>query len=929
MTLKKTTTIFLLFFFNYCIGQYSIDWQSLLKADIPSENKTKQIDSIIDLHSVDNDSILERLTHKYAIWLYRNKEIDKAINLAKYSLTIKKKYFAKDTTLVQLGLNNLAFFYYKKKKYVKSIGYYQELLALHSKNNAAAEAYSELGRCYKALGDYYKSVTYFELAHSLLLEHSNFKQIIINAGNASECYAKLGNKNLYNRGIKNLMIADSLSEVIQSRNYRRYNIKIAIGNLYNQDKILNVEKARYYYDQALDIAKTSQDSLKIALVKGLIGNLYNGIDPDQGIKFQNHALTFSGQIDTLQRIASFINLGFCHTRKKEFDEGVAYYQDAIKLLTVTNKNSSQITTKDLYDTFNKSKLLTALTELADTYLKKHKTLKNKESLLNSISLFLLADELIDLIRIESREFQSKLYWRKQSSDLYGKAIEACFLAKDIENAFYFMEKNKALLLTEDINNGKIRQSLALPDDITNQETMIKKKIFFLESIKNDPETLKDSITIELLDQKNQLKNLQDSIQKSFPEYNPFDLQPNVISLKEVQQAIEKNTIILEYNISEHENYGLISENKGYTPIHNGSNYGVKTTTNAYILYISKHNIQCIEIEDVSGLKQEISSLVEQASTPFKTKEALISYANIAYKVYSKLFPTQELKERIKNKKVKIIPDSYLNYLPFEALVTSPIVHKKLNYLIEDSEISYGYSYSFLENTKGTRNIEYNSFLGIAPRNFDVYNMPSLENSATELLNIKDYFDGEIYVDNRATKKEFLSTLQDHNIIHLATHADALDSISPWIAFNDHKLNLEELYFTQNSADLVVLSGCNTLKGKQETGEGVMSLARGFFHSGAKSVISSLWSVDDRSTTYIMNDFYKYLKKGHSKSKALRTAKLNYLQNHSLSETSPHFWATFVLSGDASPLQTQYSIPKFWLVLAFLAVLLSVFLYKKI
>nr|WP_262896672.1 CHAT domain-containing protein [Aquimarina mytili] len=493
-----------------------------------------------------------------------------------------------------------------------------------------------------------------------------------------------------------------------------------------------------------------------------------------------------------------------------------------------------------------------------------------------------------------------------------------------------MEKNKALLLTEDIYNSKIRQSKVLPVNLIDQESNIKKNIFFLENIKSDSKAPKDSITIELLNQKHQLKTLQDSIKNSFPEHDLFDLQSTVVTLKEVQQALDSNTIVLEYNISEHKDFGLISKDKKYIPIYKGSDYGIKTTTNAYVLYISKHNLQFIAIEEASQLKEEISSLVQQASIPFKTKKDLVSFSNIAHKAYNMLFPTQELKEEIKNKNVKIIPDNYLNYLPFEILVTSPSISKKPNYLIYDSEISYVYSYSFLKNTKNPGRVKDNSFLGIAPHNFDSYNMTTLENSVQELFNIKNCFDGDIYIDNQATKKEFLNKLSHHNIIHLATHADALDSISPWIAFKDYKLNLEELYFTKNHADLVVLSGCNTLKGKQETGEGVMSLARGFFHSGAKSVISSLWNVDDSSTTYIMNDFYNNLKKGQSKSEALRNAKLSYLQNHSLSETSPHFWATFILSGDASPLQSKYNLRTKYLFLSLLllALLFSVIFYKK-
>ena len=125
--------------------------------------------------------------------------------------------------------------------------------------------------------------------------------------------------------------------------------------------------------------------------------------------------------------------------------------------------------------------------------------------------------------------------------------------------------------------------------------------------------------------------------------------------------------------------------------------------------------------------------------------------------------------------------------------------------------------------------------------------------------------------------------------------------------------------------MCIRDSCNTLLGKQETGEGVMSLARGFFHAGAQSVVSSLWSVDDLATSELMTTFYKNLSNGQSKASALRKAKLDYLQNHNFPEASPYYWASFVLLGDTTPL-TSSSASYFWWLLTLLP--LSIFLAKR-
>ncbi len=101
----------------------------------------------------------------------------------------------------------------------------------------------------------------------------------------------------------------------------------------------------------------------------------------------------------------------------------------------------------------------------------------------------------------------------------------------------------------------------------------------------------------------------------------------------------------------------------------------------------------------------------------------------------------------------------------------------------------------------------------------------------------------------------------------------------------------------------------------------MSLARAFFYSGAKSVVSSLWNADDKSTAKIMRSFYNYLKAGHTKSKALYYAKLDYLKSSSLSEKSPYYWASFVLVGDDSFIKDLSTNTSYYYILSIVTLVL--------
>ncbi|HEV2498309.1 MAG TPA: CHAT domain-containing protein [Terriglobia bacterium] len=99
------------------------------------------------------------------------------------------------------------------------------------------------------------------------------------------------------------------------------------------------------------------------------------------------------------------------------------------------------------------------------------------------------------------------------------------------------------------------------------------------------------------------------------------------------------------------------------------------------------------------------------------------------------------------------------------------------------------------------------------------------------------------------------------------------------------------------ADLVTLSSCDTGTGKLEGEEGIAGLVPAFLFAGARSVVGSLWEVDDSATSIQMKQFYRHLAQGEDEAAALRQAKLDYLQM--MGDRAPIYWAGFVLVGDGS------------------------------
>ena len=117
-----------------------------------------------------------------------------------------------------------------------------------------------------------------------------------------------------------------------------------------------------------------------------------------------------------------------------------------------------------------------------------------------------------------------------------------------------------------------------------------------------------------------------------------------------------------------------------------------------------------------------------------------------------------------------------------------------------------------------------------------------------------------------------------------------------IYFSDGYLTNYDIENLNISPQLMILSACNAGLWERRKGEGVISLSRGFFETGVKSLISTIWSIEDESYSLIMKNIYSYLKAGKSKPEALTLAKIEYLNTSDKYRLHPYFWeASFKLA----------------------------------
>ncbi|MEL6720057.1 MAG: CHAT domain-containing protein, partial [Bacteroidota bacterium] len=358
-------------------------------------------------------------------------------------------------------------------------------------------------------------------------------------------------------------------------------------------------------------------------------------------------------------------------------------------------------------------------------------------------------------------------------------------------------------------------------------------------------------------------------------------------------------------------------------------------SNIYVAIISSSSIEVKKL----GASSKLASLVTKfragisqyhlsnsanQSTDFYN-ETLDQYATSAKELYDLLIVPLQLKE-----KLIIIPDGLLGCLPFDALLTESLSdyktpYKRYPFLIKEHQISYLNSVNVQYYNDTRKNTNNNKILAFAPSFSSpvTYNDKGIRGGLGQLkYNVPEskiavnIIGGKLFEAQEAVKANFLKYAPDYSILHLSTHGKANDQVgdASFLAFTEipdstdanERLFVRELYNLDLKAELVVLSACETGIGELQQGEGIVSLARGFAYAGVKSLITTLWSVDDEQTQNIITKFYKNIKKRQSKDLALRQAKLDYIQESPNIKAHPFYWAAYTPIGDMNPIRTRNS-----------------------
>ena len=249
---------------------------------------------------------------------------------------------------------------------------------------------------------------------------------------------------------------------------------------------------------------------------------------------------------------------------------------------------------------------------------------------------------------------------------------------------------------------------------------------------------------------------------------------------------------------------------------------------------------------------------------------------------------------VQGSKLTVAPHGVLHYVPFAALSDGD------HYLLERFSLRLIPSADALVYLRADAPRKLGKLLALGNPDLGQRQL-DLPNAETEALKVASMFpNSRALVRAQASKSAVEDLANGFAIVHFATHghfdADAPLASGLYLAKGsaaDGVLTVSDLYALRWDVDLVTLSACETGLGKIASGDDVIGLTRGFFYAGARSIVASLWEVDDAATAQLMVSFYRNLG-AHDKREALRLAQLETRQRY----PDPWYWAAFIVLGRA-------------------------------
>jgi CHAT domain-containing protein/Tfp pilus assembly protein PilF len=713
------------------------------------------------------------------------------------------------------------------------------------------------GQIFVRVGDYPKALEMYEKAVKI------FKKINNPMGLANS-YLEMGNICQINN--QNSEALEMFGKALHL--YKEMEFQIGIGNVYRNkgeiyQKTANYSKALNMYDKATSFFEKAKEPLGLGCIyknKGIIlflnGKSSMALDYfEKAIRIFNKICEFELEALTIQKKAMAL------TKQGKKGEAFRLFQEAI-LKSEKIRN------------------FTALSEMKRVFMEKTHV-QYEETV-----LFLLKNKYYD-------------------------------------KSFYYTESMLARVFLDQMIEGMAKLEKGLKVELKEERDNIVGKLSAfsrqMQETGGKDEKRLEELKEEYRRVESEFEDLRIKIRLENPLYASVNY-PQPVSVQDLQRdVLKKDETLLSYFISEEKSYAFV---------------------------VSKDSF---EVKPLKVKGNELKALIDRYLSAIKENniDDMKRFGNLLYK---KLFePLENYLD--KNNDIIIVPMGELETIPFESFVVDKKKTGRPVFLLEKYRLKYVQGATLLSILRKHYNRENtsNSFIGFGDPVYDYENFTkekpeqgsitrtdeeenSIENeikeihrdryaraggildrlpqSGEEIQTIARLFEKKslknvAHLREQATEENAKAAgMKDFGYIHFSCHgllndefqSLVLSQLSPDKSKEDGYLTLNEIMNCDYNARLVVLSACETGKGKMYKGEGVTGLTRAVMYAGTPAVVASLWKVDDTASGELMIHFYQnILEKSMDKVEALRQAKLELINSQTFA--SPYYWSGFIMYGE--------------------------------
>ena len=806
--------------------------------------------------------------------------------LKTYGLALLMSERINDESGIASARNNIGLVYIAQGDYETALTFLKESLKLRQAPGdklLIAQTMNSIGTAYKLQGDYSSALAHTEKSLKLQEEVGNKAGIALSLNQLGGIFENQGN---YELALDYHQRALRLSE--ESGN--RFGVAASlheIGSIHLKQG--NYSEALVYLQKNVELLEALQHKAGIAYLIGNMGLVhYRQGDYASALKLFQKTMELSESVGDKQGIVrTFYNFASVYYALGDFARSQEYSDRAAEL-------AEQMGNRELFWRARTAsgKALFAQNKYAEARLAFEDSIATIESLRRQVA--------------GGQQDQQRFFEDKVSP--YHAMVELLITQNRTGEALVYAERAKARVLLDVLQSGKGDITKSMTAEESGNESRLRSELVAFNSqvsrevLRPQPDqTRLADLRARLQKSRLEYEAFQTSLYAAHPELSVQRGEAKPVTLEETAGLLpEAQSALLEYVVTDEKTY-LFVISKG-----NG-NKQVAVNLKAYTLAIKRKELA----DHVASFRQQLA-------------KRDLTFRPTARKLYDLLLKPAESELQAKQTLV-IVPDGALWELPFQALQDA-----QGRYLVEDHALSYAPSLTVLREMSKLRRRKAdgtgtsttllamgNPDLGketvervkLVYRDEKLAPLPEAEKEVKTLAGLYGAR-SQVYVGEEAREDRVKDEAGRFGVLHLATHS-ILNNASPMYsqvvlartagdASEDGLLEAWEIMKLDLNAHLVVLSACDTGRGRFGAGEGMIGLTWALFVAGSPTTVVSQWKVESASTTRLMLDFHRNLQPKINKSqvstaKALQRAAVKMLRSEDYRH--PFYWAGFVVVGD--------------------------------